>query len=302
MTRAAAIATLALLLSTTPASAHHRPWHSGGPPSPSPTPAPSGQLYGASVLFGLADPIRDTDAAVAAGLDTIRIVNMLDERCGDPYAGWDRVDALVAAAKSRNLRVLLDLSSYRNLLEGCGLNPYTADWTPFLRFVAARYPTVDLVALAGEPLAPNSSEAGRPTSDELSAFYERTATTWRSLSAVPVESGGLLQLAWDSGIDWRAIFGSLRYCSVHIYSQPDIDYLPTVAAWCVGYPLLIEEFGMHQSAGDATRAAYFRSIYDLARRDNAGVGFWNLGPVMGDSYDVNVNTPLTWQAVREWAP
>jgi hypothetical protein len=297
VTRAAVLASLALLFSVTPVAAQHKPTHR---PRPLSSPVPG--FYGASVLFGLGNPERETDAAVAAGLDTIRIVNMLDERCGDPYAGWERVDVLVAAAKARGLRVLLDLSSYRNLLLGCGTNPYTADWSAFLRFVAARYPGVAQVALAGEAEPPNGVPS-TVTFSELSAFYASAGETWRSLSAVPVQSGGLLQLAWDSGIDWRTIFGSFRSCSVHLYSQADIDYLEVVSAWCKanGYPLLIEEFGMHQSVGDATRAAYFRSIYALARQHNAGVGFWNLGPVMGDSFDVNPDTPLTWQAVREWA-
>src|SRR4051812_7269066 len=89
------------------------------PPKPTATPAPSpgglelvGSIDGASVLFGLDHPDRDTDAAVAAGLDTIRIVNFLDESpAGDPYDAWrwSRVDGLIAAAKARGLRLILDL-------------------------------------------------------------------------------------------------------------------------------------------------------------------------------------------------
>lgn len=275
----------------------------GNPHKPKPTPRPtatptplSTTLYGASVLFALDHPDRDTDAAVSAGLNTIRIVNFLDESGSDPYDAWrwSRVDTLIAAAKARGLRVILDLSTYRNQRRNQGLDPY-GDWSAFLSFVGDRYraeTAIAYYALAGEPEVSEASE--------LVAFYGRATTQLHAADAdTPVSSGGLLQYGWNSGIDWQAIFRAVDVPAVHVYSTKDEAAVQTLASYAqsLGKPFVIEEFGFNQLEGDAQRAADFDRVYALASSVNAGVAFWNLGPQIGDSYDVNTQTPLTWAVV-----
>jgi hypothetical protein len=289
-------------------------------------------LYGASDLGGLDDPDARASLSVAARLNTLRVVNFLDEHGsvgGAPYdaARWARVDAAIAAAGSAGLHVVLDLSTYRNLLRNAGLNPYTYDWGPFVAFVTQRSntvsgmryaddPTIALVSVAGEvePLHTPANALGI-TTQEVTSFFERTLGEWRALDAHHLlSSGGLLQLDWDSGIDWRAIFGLANdgVCSVHDYSTADQTVTtPAVAAYCasLGKPWITEEFGWDQAIGDANRAAGFSAMYGLQLRYlAAGVAFWNLGTqVMGaggvvDTHDVNPSTPLTWSAVQTNAP
>lgn len=270
---------------------------------PTPTP-PSGSWHFASIYH---KRIADLDLAVAAGLNGVRIVNWLDESAGgNPFdeTRWAVVDGLIAGAEARGLRVLLDLSTYRNQLLAKGQNPYIVDWQPLLSFVDSRYGVrFDLLALAGEVEAPNGGAANRPTTAQLTAFYQRTRQQWQAISSVPVQSGGFLHYSWNSGIDWRAIFADMGYCTVHVYSQADIDFLPTIRSYCdsIGAPLLIEEFGLPISVGDSTRAAYYRAMY--ARPASAGYGFWNLGPETNSgSHDVNQAHPLTWAEVQAHNP
>ncbi len=83
-------------------------------------------LYGGST-YGTSEPgaphaIADEIAlATAAGLNTLRIVNMFDERGLDPAApfevdAWTRVDELLAAMDVAGLHAILDLSAFRNHL------------------------------------------------------------------------------------------------------------------------------------------------------------------------------------------
>src|SRR4029077_6914349 len=76
-------------------------------------------LYGASQLGGLDDPSARATLAVAANLNTLPIVNFLDEKGSAsqaPFdeASWNRFDAVIAASSAAGLHVVLDLSTYRN--------------------------------------------------------------------------------------------------------------------------------------------------------------------------------------------
>jgi hypothetical protein len=284
-------------------------------------------MFAASVLSVNDDPSGTMARARAQGLNTVRLVNFLDEH-GDPATApfdlshWAAVDRAIAAARAAGLKVILDLSTYRNLL-AASRNPYTADWGSFLRWVFARKsttsgiqykddPTIALVDLAGEIEAPNS-DAGRAlgeTSDQITAFFTRTAREFKADDPNHVLStGGLLQLDWDSGIDWRTIgsIASIDMLAIHVYSAADrLKTIPAVSSWARanGKPWMLEEFGLPQRTGDETRANYFGSVFAKAEQTGAaGVGFWNSGPQLnGDSYDVNQATPLTWLAVSSNAP
>jgi endo-1,4-beta-mannosidase len=262
-----------------------------------------------------------------AGMNTLRIVNFLDEK-GSPSTApydaprWYRVDRAIAAAGSRGLHVILDLSTYRNLLWTSGANPYTTDWQPFLKFVANRVntvsgiryaddPTIAIVAFAGEVEPINTSTNDRNiTTSQVTGFFKRTFTEWKALDPNHLtSSGGLLQIDWNSGIDWRAIFSLADgdVCAIHDYSLPDQTVTtPAVATYCasIGKPWITEEFGWEQSMGDSARATAYSQMYALQRTYHAaGVGVWNLGTeVGGTTYDVNPNTPRTWAAVLANAP
>jgi hypothetical protein len=286
-------------------------------------------LYGASQLGGLDDPDGRADLAVAARLNTLRIVNFLDEHANPdsaPYDAWrwQRVDKVIAAAGARGLKVILDLSTYRNLLWNAGRNPYTTDWGTFITFATQRLntvtgvryaddPTIAIVAFAGEVEPINTGDNTRGiTTQQVTDFFRRSFGQWKALDGHHLLStGGLLQLDWASGIDWKALFvlpGS-DVCSIHDYSVKDQQITtPLVASYCrtIGRPWITEEFGWEQSIGDSTRAQRFSGMYQLqATQGAAGVAFWNLGPqTTGTTYDVNAASTLTgtWNAVRNAAP
>jgi hypothetical protein len=123
-----------------------------------------------------------------------------------------------------------------------------------------------------------------------------------------ISTGGLLYLDWNSGIDWRTIFGlpNISLANVHIYSDGDRSMMPTVASWARtnNKPFVNEEFGFKQEMGDQARAEAFRDVYEHSRAGNAaGVIFWNLGAEIGPwSHDVGPQTPITWETVRDNAP
>jgi hypothetical protein len=313
-------------------------------PSPTATPVPAGgfvtrcgtalchggqpwYLYGASQLGGMDDPNARASLAVSAGLNTLRVVNFLDEQ-GSPSSApydeprWQRVDRAIAAAGTHGLHVLFDLSTYRNLVWNAGANPYTFDWQPFLSFVANRRntasgvlyrddPTIALVAFAGEVEPINTSTNARGiTTAHVTEFFRRTFAQWKALDPNHlISSGGLLQIDWNSGIDWRAIFGLANsdVCSIHDYSSTDQTVTtPAVAAYCasINRPWITEEFGWEQSEGDAARAGLYSDMYGLQRIFHAaGVSSWNLGTQLGGTtYDFNTGTPLTWNVVAANAP
>lgn len=282
------------------------------------------RLHGASVLAGLDDPASTVGRASQAGLNAIRIVNFLDEENGSADAEysewhWERVDRLVAAAGANNLKVILDLSTFRNLLMQSGRNPYTHDWASFIAFAANRIntvsglrygsdPTIAVVAIAGEvePINTPDNVLGVTTA-QVTAFFTRAFAEWRVHDEMHVlASGGLLHFDWDSGVDWRGIFRAADICSIHNYSPADSRATPVVAAYCadLGKPWITEEFGMEQSLVDAARARSFADMYDLQKRNGAaGAAFWNLGPQVDQpTFDVSEATPLTWDVVRLNAP
>jgi len=315
-------------------------------PTPSPTPSPSPpatgrvstcglsfcldgspwRMHAASVLGGLDHPSDTVSMAEAAAVNTLRVTDWLDTSgavATAPYdeTRWRRVDALVSAAGASGLHVVLDLSTYRNLLARNGRNPYTEDWAPFLTWVAARTNTVDgrtygtdttiaMVSFAGEVEPVNGSDNTLGvTTGQVTTFYDRVFATWGRLSPGSLRStGGLLQLDWASGIDWKAItaLAGLDVCAIHTYSDADrLVTLPAVSTWCgsLGKPWIDEEFGWEAGIGDAARAADLTDTYRLVRTaGGAGAGIWNLGPQASNpTYDVGPQTPLALAAVRDAA-
>jgi endo-1,4-beta-mannosidase len=306
------------------------------------------RLHGASI-YGTSNPggsstVENTVAlARQAGLNTLRIVDFIDES-GDPavapYAenDWQRVDRLLAAARDNGLKVILDLSAYRNCLQhwgianGSSVTPYSQDWSQFIAFVTGRKntanhlpyradTTIAIVSFAGEPNPPNSGEPLKPTTEELTNFYARVFAQWRAHDRNHLLSnGGFIHLDWEemygnpngSGIDWRAIFALADndVPAIHNYPDPiqrDRDFTsPKVGPYCalIGKPWITEEFGISQSHPDSVRADWYQTVYTIqSDYDSAGAAFWNLGPeVKADTFDTNPNTPLTWNVVQSNAP
>jgi hypothetical protein len=279
-----------------------------------------------TVYNGLADPRAAVGRVAALGLNTVRITDFLDVD-GNPATApfdetrWRAVDQLIAAADDAGLRVVLDFSTYRNLLKRAGGNPYSVDWLPFLRFVAERVntatgrryaadPTIAMISFAGEVDAITGGDNTYGlTLGQLINFYRTVEQFWHSVAPVQLlTAGGLSQLDWDSGIDWRGIF-SLPYNdvnAVHVYTAgAATSTVPAVAEFsrATGKPWIIEEFGYPASMSDADRADRYREMYDRAAGNHAaGVGLWNVGAQTVDTYDVGPQFPLTDAVVRAHAP
>ena len=112
-----------------------------------------GATYGTSNP-GATQSIPDEVAlARAAGLNTLRVVNMFDEsgvNVDAPYdeSAWTRVDELLAAMGAAGLHAVLDLSAFRNHLQNREL---------FLKgdaAIAASYPTPPGCTGSGADLRP----------------------------------------------------------------------------------------------------------------------------------------------------
>ena len=284
------------------------------------------RMHAASDYNSTATAARRAAMAGSAGINTLRLVALLDEAGSPataPYdeARWIGVDERIAAAARHGLKVLVDLSTYRNLLANAGIEPYSHDWGPFLQVLLNRRntvtgvkyaedPTIAMFSLAGEVEPEPRRAVGGGARADVTEFFRRTLLQAKAIDGNHLwSSGGLLHLDWDSGIEWRTIM-SLRQndvCSIHNYSAQDTAITtPRVAQHCrdLGKPWITEEFGYPQSVGDAERARRFRAMFELQRRHgSAGVGFWNLGDELApNSHDVNEQTPAVWAAIRENAP
>jgi hypothetical protein len=297
-------------------------------------------MYGATIYnpgvvpyrSGLKDPADTIALARDAHLNTIRITDFLDVNGSPstaPYdpARWRLVDGVIAAARSAGMHVDLGLADYRAMLWNNCIDPYTADWSSFLSFVADRVNTVDgsvyrddptlaLVSIAGEPepankpYAFNASATGRPctltySTGDLTAFYRQAIAVWQTRHpAVLIDTGGLGYLnETHSGIDWRTIFAlpGNATCAIKTYGGMQA-WAPTAAAYCasLGKPLIDEEFGWQQQVGDDQRAADFAATYAMLHSLHAaGAIFWNLGYQTGPtSYEVGPATPKTFAMIQ----
>jgi hypothetical protein len=276
-------------------------------------------------INGKSDPADAVRRAKDLGLNAIRLTDFLDKHASPatgPYdaSRWADVDKVIAASGAAGLHVELDLATYRNLLATSGVNPYTADWRPFLDFVVNRRnsvtrirygddPTIALVSFAGEVEPINSATNTRQvTTQQLTDFYRGVLAYWSA--AAPrqlLSAGGLMHLGWNSGIDWKAIFALPHndVIALHLYSDSDRQkVVPAVAAYGaqLGRPWITEEFGFLSSMGDAVRAAKFAGTYQLNRaHGSAGTGFWNLGPQTSNTHDVGPQFPAASAAVRREA-
>jgi hypothetical protein len=284
---------------------------------------------------GIKDPAGTVALAKQANLNTIRITDFLKVK-GNPSTApydetsWRYVDAMIAAAGAAGLHVDLGLADYRATLWNSCINPYTANWNQFISTVANRIntvtnvpykddPTIAFVSVAGEPLPVGThrftaSATGRPCSlsystSDLTAFYAATTSEWTQQGGtVLINSGGLGYLNESkSGIDWQSIFllPTNAFCDIKTYGGMQA-WAPSAANYCksIGKPIIAEEFGWQQSAGDPQRAQLFATMFaQLRALDFAGTAFWNLGYQSAPtSYEINPSTPDTFLIIALNAP
>jgi hypothetical protein len=257
--------------------------------------------------------------ALQAHLNVIRATNFFDGiTYGDWYNAtvWANMDYLFQQAAAHHLYVLLDLSSFRDKTLKQGIYPYDpAAFSAAFTWVARRYArTTNLLnyAIAGEVSCPSGNDALRPTStDDLTNFYRVLSDALYAGDPYHlISAGGLSHLNQsDCGIDWKSIYSlpHIRIAAIHVYSDNDRTItMPMVSAWADGRaePFTVEEFGFVQGASDETRAAEYEQMYALGKQYHVTTMiFWNLGDELAStSYEVNPNTPLTWQVVVQNAP
>jgi hypothetical protein len=300
-------------------------------------------MYGSTVYnpglkpiqSGIKNPLGTIALAQQAHLNTIRITDFLNVKgnpstAPDDATAWGYVDAMIAAASSVGLHVDLGLADYRATLWNNCVNPYTADWGPFISALANRVntvshvvykndPTIAFVSVAGEPLPVGThqytaSATGQPctmtyTTADLTNFYSSVTSDWKHQGGtVLINSGGLGYLNESkAGIDWKTIFSlpTNAFCDIKTYGGMQA-WAPNAASYCqsIGKPIIVEEFGWQQALGDAQRAQQFSNMYAQLRAMHvAGVAFWNLGyQLASTSYEVNPSTPLSFSAIVQNSP
>ena len=257
--------------------------------------------------------------AQQAHLNTLRPTNFFDGTTyGDWYNAtiWSNMDYLFQEAASHGMFVILDLSSFRDKTLKQGIYPYDpSPYTAAFSWVASRYAGNSALlnyAIAGEVACPAGSDPLRPTSTQaLTDYYQVLSDTLHAADPNHlISSGGLSHLNQaDCGIDWKSIFSlpHINMAAIHVYSDNDRTItMPMVAEWAAsnGKPFTVEEFGFLQGKGDAQRSADFQNMYTLGRQFGVtSMIFWNLGPeVSPSSYEVNPDTPLTWDTIIRNAP
>jgi hypothetical protein len=283
-------------------------------------------FYQSTPRAGIDNPSGTIALARTLGFNTIRVVDFLDHN-GDPAvlpfenAAWAPVDTMVADAQAAHIKVLLDLSDYKAELWDSCINPYTADWTRYLDTVANRTNTVTgqiyrsdpeivLVTFTGEPLPVGShtfrDRFGRRctisyTTQQLTQFYARVESTWKSLDPHHlIAAGGLSYVDLPgNGIDWQSIFGNPDndVCAWKTYGHMG-NWLPTGASYCntvLHKPWFDDEWGYTQRMGDRRRAAAFtHQLTNNASNGAAGNFFWNANYLLrASTYDVSPRTPRT---------
>lgn len=267
-----------------------------------------------------------------AHLNTIRVTDYLEGLKVYPTdiynpIVWANMDYLVNKAKANNIYVIMDASGLKDLLKANNMYIYNPSyWTDFINFLGNRYKDATNIldySITGEVPCPTGTDPLKPNSTaDVTNFYTATTNTlWAADQGHHlITAGGLSHLNQSNcGIDWQAIF-SLPHVStaaIHVYSGNDENITtPMVSKWAQANnkPFEIQEFGFTQDGSktlcptdpnpDVMRACAYQRIYTLAKTYNAGMTvFWNNGPQLAPtSYQVNPNTPLTWQTIINNAP
>lgn len=254
------------------------------------------------------------------GVTHMRITDLFGDSTSQAlHNGGDKLgelDAKVRWARDANIRLWLDLSYVRNLFVKEKVNPYYLgwqDWLPYFREVLRRpfpdsgiayqdYPTLDCVALAGEPMVlwgnDNPAQQAGSAEQYVWSLLQQVEAVRRLGYDGPVAAGGFIHLGSDGrGMDAHgdlfnqvARLPEVDVFTTHGYDSPTADAfrnLAQIATQC-GKPFILEEVGFNDKADDAKakKLADFAQVAFMSGLN--GVGLWNVGQY-GD-FDVRPDT------------
>ena len=254
------------------------------------------------------------------GVTHMRITDLFGDSTSQAlHNGGDKLgelDAKVRWARDANVRLWLDMSYVRNLFVKEGTNPYYLgwqDWLPYFREVLLRpfpdsdisyqdYPTLDCVALAGEPMVlwgndKPAQQAGSADQYVWSLLQQAEAVRRLGYDG-PIAAGGFIHLGGDGRgreahgdlFDQVARLPEVDVFTVHGYDNPTGDAFRNLAkiATQAGKPFILEEVGFSDKTDDA-KAAKLSAFAQVAFMSGLnGAGLWNIGQY-GD-FDVRPDT------------
>lgn len=254
------------------------------------------------------------------GVTHMRITDLFGDSTSQAlHNGGDKLgelDAKVRWARDANVRLWLDLSYVRNLFIKEKANPYYLgwqDWLPYFREVLWRnfpdtgiryqdYPTMDCVALAGEPMVlwgdDNPVQQAGSADRYVWSLLQQVEAVRRLGYDGPVAAGGFIHLGSDGRgrdahgdlFDQVARLPEVDVFTTHGYDSPPADAFRNLAriATQAGKPFILEEVGFNDKA-DGAKAAKLASFAQVAFLSGLnGVGLWNIGEY-GD-FDVRPDT------------
>lgn len=254
------------------------------------------------------------------GVTHMRITDLFGDGTAQALSnGGDKLgelDAKVRWARDANIRFWLDLSYVRNLFIKEKVNPYYKtwqEWLPYFREVLCRdfpdssvtyqdYPTLDCVALAGEPMVlwgdDNPVQQAGSADQYVWSLLQQIEAVRRLGYDGPIAAGGFIHLGTDGRgrdahgdlFDQVARMPEVDVFTTHGYDSPTADAFRNLAriATQAGKPFILEEVGFNDST-DAAKAAKLAAFADVASLSGLnGVGLWNIGQY-GD-FDVRPDT------------
>ena len=268
--------------------------------------APDGELWARRARQLGVTHMRITDLF---GDGTAQALNNGGDKLGE-------LDAKVRWARDANIRFWLDLSYVRNLFIKEKVNPYYKtwqEWLPYFRGVLQRdfpdsdisyqdYPTLDCVALAGEPMVlwgdDNPVQQAGSADQYVWSLLQQVEAVRRLGYDGPIAAGGFVHLGSDGRgrdahgdlFDQVARMPEVDVFTAHGYDNPTADAFRNLAriATQVGKPFVLEEVGFNDKtdAAKAEKLAAFAEVASLSGLN--GVGLWNIGQY-GD-FDVRPDT------------
>lgn len=268
--------------------------------------APDGKLWAQRARQLGVTHMRITDLF---GDGTAQALNNGGDKLGE-------LDAKVRWARDSNIRFWLDLSYVRNLFVKEKANPYYKtwrEWLPYFREVLWRdfpdsdipyqdYPTLDCVALAGEPMVlwgdDNPAQQAGSVDQYVWSLLQQVEAVRRLGYDGPIAAGGFIHLGADGRgreahgdlFDRVARMPEVDVFTTHGYDNPTADAFRNLAriATQAGKPFILEEAGFSDASDDAKAAklAAFAEVASLSGLN--GVGLWNIGQY--GNFDVRPDT------------
>lgn len=268
--------------------------------------APNGKLWAQRARQLGVTHMRITDLF---GDGTAQALNNGGDKLGE-------LDAKVRWARDANIRFWLDLSYVRNLFIKERVNPYYKtwrEWLPYFREVLRRdfpdstfsyqdCPTLDCVALAGEPMVlwgdDNPVQQAGSADQYVWSLLQQVEAVRRLGYDGPIAAGGFIHLGADGRgrdahgdlFDQVARMPEVDVFTSHGYDSPTADAFRNLAriATQAGKPFVLEEVGFNDRSDDA-KAAKLTAFAEVASLSGLnGVGLWNIGEY-GD-FDVRPDT------------